>query len=130
MMATFFHHECDRCGLSFSTSGPHEFFRTGTNRGVVDYGHPVASSPEAKAAGVFGFYAKAFCVHCGKNFDVVVREFERPVGRHDGIWMPGVHPEKRVTAICPECGDVPVWGYAPAACECGGTIHCTVTGGS
>lgn len=130
-MATFWTSLCDTCGYGFETSGLHEFYRD-SNGDLRDYGHPLASSKEAKEAGISGFYAKAWCLHCDKHVDVVVREFAHPVGRDEAIWTPGALPEKEVTVVCPECGDhSPVMGDVPLGktfpCpKCDGTIHAQI----
>ena len=131
-MATFWRHECDSCGYSFETSGLHEFYVDADGR-LQDYGHPLAKSREAKEAGISGFYAHARCLNRDENVDVVVREFEHPVGRHDGIWTRGALPEKQVDVRCPLCGDdAPVMGDVPLGpsviCpKCGGILMCEVS---
>src|SRR5450756_244597 len=112
-MATFYNHRCSRCGYAFDTSGPHEYYLDAKGY-LADYGHPLAESREAKEAGISGFYGRMWCLNQDRNVDVVIREFEHPVGRHDGIWMPGALPEKRLAVACPACGDdTPVMGERP-----------------
>jgi hypothetical protein len=136
-MATFYHHACDRCGYSFETKGPKEWFRDANGR-LADYGHPVASSQEAKDAGIAGLYWDAWCLNRDTNVDVVTTEFEHPAERDD-FWRMlrlGELPEKAVPIVCAACGDgTPVMGLEPfgpsfTCPKCGGTIHCKVTGGS
>lgn len=70
------------------------------------------------------------------SINVILREFEHPVGRHDGIWTPGALAEKKMAITCPACGDAsPVMGDVPfgesAPCpKCGGSIHCEIVGWS
>jgi predicted nucleic-acid-binding Zn-ribbon protein len=127
-MATFFTSLCETCGYGFESSGLHEFYRDCDGE-LRDYGHPLPSSKEAEAAGVRGLYARAWCMTCDKHVDVIVREFERPLGPDDSVWARGTVPEKQVAAVCPACGDDnPVTGDTPFGMDfpcpkCGGTIH-------
>jgi transcription elongation factor Elf1 len=131
-MATFYHHHCDSCGYSFTTSGPHEFYRDFDGR-LADYGHPLPSSLDAELAGVYGFYGNMWCLQCHTNIEVVMREFVKPVDRHQDIWTPGAHPERPVRIVCPICGDdSPVLGDRPFGTripcpKCGGVITCRPT---
>lgn len=134
-MATIWQHKCASCDYTFETSGPHEFYLDAEGK-LADYGHPLASSREAESAGISGFYGRMWCLNRDESVTVVVREFEHPVGRHDGIWMPGALPVKPVVVECPACGDdSPVMGDRPfgksVPCpKCGGNLICEIVGGS
>lgn len=133
-MAIFWHHEC-ACGCSFDTSGQHEFFRDAIG-GLRLYGHPLAKSPEAKAAGIAGFCGKMHCLACDSAVDVVMREFQHPQSRDADLWTPNAIPLKPVEVRCPACGDEsPVMGDLPFGDEipcpmCGGSIRCEIVGWS
>jgi predicted RNA-binding Zn-ribbon protein involved in translation (DUF1610 family) len=132
-MATYWKHECPTCGYSFETSGPHEFYRDDTGE-LQHYGHPLPESQEARGAGIWGFYAHAWCLNRDQNVDVVTREFEHPVPREAPVWIRGALPEKHIEVIvCPACGDdSPVMGEIPygadAPCpRCGGAVEASIT---
>lgn len=98
-MAAGFAFDCSSCDLSFETSGMHEFYRNAVGE-VLHYGHPIPVSDEARAAGISGFLASAYCPGCKVTREVVTHEFGKS-GAYFDSWMQAADTEPALR--CPSC---------------------------
>ena len=107
-MGASYIHECDKCGYTFHTSGPWEFYRNREGK-LKNYGHPVPFSREAEVLGIKGLYGEMYCHICDKVRKIILVEFKNPSNDSLSVWTGRCEPEdkcKKEGAIkCPECGN-------------------------
>jgi hypothetical protein len=78
-MGSWYTYSCDKCGRTYNTSGPWEFYRDKKGQ-IKQYGHPVPCSKEAEEAGVQGLTANVLCLDCGRESrGLVLCEYQSPV---------------------------------------------------
>lgn len=106
-MASVFSHTCDNCGYCVHTSGPHEFYRD-SNGNRKPYGHPVPLSEEAKQRGIYGSSEILYCAKCDEVVDVILVEYEQPIGVTGVGWsgpcIPKDEYKEEKPIKCPKCG--------------------------
>ena len=116
-MAAYDKWKCESCGFQVETSGSHEFYRD-ENGECHSYGHPGASSKEAKERGVKGFYVRGYCAKCDSMKAAITREFNTPV--HEGWWHIPDNKVKSFKPICSECGTELITDFYEKPCpKCG-----------
>ena len=107
-MGASYIHECDKCGYTFHTSGPWEFYRNREGK-LKDYGHPIPMSEEAKTQGIKGLYGEMYCHICDKVRRIILVEFKNSSSDSLSVWTGRCEPEdkyKKEGAIkCPKCGN-------------------------
>jgi len=107
-MGSFNDFKCNKCGFSFPTSGPWEFYRDKKGN-IKPYGHPVPSSAEAKKAGIAGLNANVFCLTCMESINnFILVEYKKPVKdpiKKVLMWAGVEEPkeEYRQKPVCPKC---------------------------
>ena len=107
-MAVYWDWKCSNCGFTVETSWSHEFFRDDYGE-LHPYGHPQATSKEAKEKG-------------DSVKDAITREFNTPV--HEGWWHMPDNEVKSFTPICGECGTELIRGFVEKPCpKCGNIFH-------
>lgn len=110
--------KCDNCGHKVQTDGPLEFYRDAKGH-RRPYGHPGPGSKEAEQAGIKGFYAVAYCLHCDSARDALLVEFDSPRD-YSGAWSECDDPSE---LVCPECGGrlsyEDLWGIECPRCRKG-----------
>jgi hypothetical protein len=98
--------ECNVCKAKREPSGPWEFFRNQDGE-MEDYGHPEPKSKEAEEAGIHGFYAEMYCMHCGDLRNVILEEYEQPVNSAlellTGDKQPTIKYRNEDDPACPVC---------------------------
>ena len=78
-MGSCYAYSCDKCGHTYNTGGPWEFYRDKKGR-IKQYGHPVPCSEEAEKAGVHGLTGNVLCLDCGAEIrDLVIEEYKTAV---------------------------------------------------
>jgi len=106
-MGAAYTHRCDRCGYSFHTSGPWEFYRA-DDGSIRPYGHPAPLSAEAAERGVHGLLGKVYCPACDQVREVVLVEFTEPCRRPRSVWLDPPEPLAPYSSgelpACPGCG--------------------------
>ena len=107
-MGASYIHECDKCGYTFHTSGPWEFYRDREGK-LKDYGHPAPRSREAEALGIKGLYGEMYCHICDKVRKIILVEFKNPSDDSLSVWTGRCEPEEKYMkegAIkCTKCGN-------------------------
>ena len=107
-MGASYIHECDKCGYTFHTSGPWEFYRDHEGK-LKDYGHPGQKSKEAELLGIKGLYEEMYCRICDKVEKIILVEFKNPSNESLSVWTGRCEPEdeyKKEGAIkCSKCGN-------------------------
>jgi len=107
-MGASYIHECDKCGYTFHTSGPWEFYRNREGK-LKNYGHPVPFSREAEVLGIKGLYGEMYCHICDKVRKIILVEFKNPSRNSLSMWTGRCEPEdkykKEGVIKCPKCGN-------------------------
>lgn len=108
-MGSWYTYSCNKCGKTYKTSGPWEFFRDKKGR-IKQYGHPVPLSREAEKAGVHGLTGNVLCLDCGQEArGLVLCEYKSPVKDEYKLRMWAGQVElkdksKKQVPQCPGCG--------------------------
>jgi hypothetical protein len=97
---------CDKCGYSFETYGPWEFYRDAQGN-IKPYGHPVPASVEAAESGIHGFMETKYCLACRKLVDILLVEFNAPRD-YCSAWFGTSGLD---TSVCPDCGGTDLLYY-------------------
>ena len=98
-------YHCDKCNHGFTLSGPWEFYRD-ENGEMHNYGHPVASSEDAKKFGCKGLYSNLYCPFCEKTVKVITFELDESLkgGGSCGAGIFSLSLKNKHECTCPECG--------------------------
>src|SRR5712691_10222345 len=103
-MGACYRHRCEACGFAATTSGPWEFYRDVRGRPRL-YGHREPSSEEAERRGIDGFFGEMYCAGCRLLVDVVIVEYDQPIGDPLAAWLRLTDDEFRGRGTtCPRCG--------------------------
>lgn len=71
-------YQCSHCKEEFNTSGPWAFYRNKKGE-RLPYGYPGPLTEEARLSGIQGFFADVICLHCGREVNVILEEYNKKV---------------------------------------------------
>lgn len=113
-MGAYYHHRCDRCGYTFETSGPWEFFEA-EHRRMHHPGEKGTCSDPAERLGTLGLSVRVYCPGCRSLVNlilakhVILARLDEPSRSFlETLWTsrPEGHPLPKAARLppCPRCG--------------------------